>query len=538
MDTFKLAPSMASPNPFLGNLPFSASPACDPEVAADAPEGSYTYALVKSAPEVPVAECETEALSVEVLIRWGSNLIHVAHLTPPRSFHVGERDGAEGACDFFLPAERLGAARAPLVLVGDDGEVSAVIPPGASGMIEIGSCMMTVAQAIATGRAAPDAALGGARRIALPLGARARLDLGDFGFEVAVGNAGRRVAGKVSLDRRSLPFTALSTLVHVGLLGAMAAFMPPLAMADDGGVSAEQAYLMAQALAATAERELPEANEGAEATRPNDTEGGSGAAAIGESGKAGSATSRKTNGRFEIAGPKDNADVRISRAQALDDAARFGMIDVLQAGLGDPNAPSAPWGGVDTLGNGAKSAIGNLWGETIDESGGAGGLGLTGIGEAGGGRFTGIGMGPLGTIGHGNGLGDGQGFGPGGGASRFIHGPGHKVSAPRMGVGSTTVSGRIPPEVIQRIVRQNFGRFRLCYENGLRNSPNLTGRVAVGFTIGRDGAVSSVQNGGSDLPDAGVVACVVRSFYGLSFPPPDAGIVTVTYPILFSPSGG
>jgi hypothetical protein len=35
-----------------------------------------------------------------------------------------------------------------------------------------------------------------------------------------------------------------------------------------------------------------------------------------------------------------------------------------------------------------------------------------------------------------------------------------------------------------------------------------------------------------------VVSCVVRSFYGLSFPPPDAGIETVTYPLLFSPSGG
>ncbi|WP_437482283.1 AgmX/PglI C-terminal domain-containing protein [Sorangium sp. So ce1014] len=529
---------MASPNPFLGNLPFSASPACDPEVPEDAPEGSYTYALVKTAPEVPAAECETEALSVEVLIRWGSNLLHVAHLTPPRSFHVGEQDGAEGACDFFVPAERLGAARAPLVLVGEDGEVSAVIPPGTSGMVEIGSCKMTVAQAIATGRAAPCAALDGARRIALPLGARAKLDLGGFGFEVAVGRAGRRVAGKASLDRRSLPFTALSTLLHVGLLGAMAAFMPPLAMADDGGVSAEQAYLMAQALASTAEREQPEANDGTEATRPSEREGGTGAAAIGESGKAGSATSRKTGGRFDIEGPKDNADVRISRAQALDDAARFGAIGLLQAGLGgDPNALSAPWGGVDTLGNGAKSVIGNMWGETIDESGGVGGLGLTGVGEGGDGRFTGIGMGPLGTIGHGNGLGDGPGFGPGNGTSRFVNGPGHKVSAPRMRVGSPSVSGRIPPEVIQRIVRQNFGRFRLCYENGLRNSPNLTGRVSVGFSIGRDGAVSSVQNGGSDLPDAGVVSCVVRSFYGLSFPPPDAGIVTVTYPILFSPSG-
>ncbi len=56
------------------------------------------------------------------------------------------------------------------------------------------------------------------------------------------------------------------------------------------------------------------------------------------------------------------------------------------------------------------------------------------------------------------------------------------------------------------------------------------------FVIGRDGAVSNVGNGGSDLPDAGVVSCVARAFYGLSFPAPDSGIVTVTYPIVFSPA--
>jgi len=104
-------------------------------------------------------------------------------------------------------------------------------------------------------------------------------------------------------------------------------------------------------------------------------------------------------------------------------------------------------------------------------------------------------------------------------------------------MGATQVSGRLPPEVIQRIVRQNFGRFRLCFENGLRNNPNLQGRVSVRFVIGRDGAVSQVQNGGSDMPDGGVVSCTVRAFYGLSFPQPEGGIVTVTYPIMFSPGG-
>ncbi len=75
--------------------------------------------------------------------------------------------------------------------------------------------------------------------------------------------------------------------------------------------------------------------------------------------------------------------------------------------------------------------------------------------------------------------------------------------------------------MIQRIVRQNFGRFRLCYENGLRNNPNLQGGVSVSFVIGRDGSVSSVSGGG-DLPDSAVVSCVTRAFYGRAFRSPRA----------------
>ncbi|MEP7123641.1 MAG: AgmX/PglI C-terminal domain-containing protein [Byssovorax sp.] len=152
---------------------------------------------------------------------------------------------------------------------------------------------------------------------------------------------------------------------------------------------------------------------------------------------------------------------------------------------------------------------------------GAGGLGLSGIGEGGGG---------LGTLGHGSGTESGFGSGHG----RL--GGEHKSSAPSVRMGTVSVSGRLPPEVIQRIVRQNFGRFRLCYENGLRSNPGLEGRVSVRFIIGTDGNVSAVSNGGSDLPDGSVVACVVRSFGGLTFPAPDGGNVAVTYPIVFAPA--
>jgi hypothetical protein len=103
--------------------------------------------------------------------------------------------------------------------------------------------------------------------------------------------------------------------------------------------------------------------------------------------------------------------------------------------------------------------------------------------------------------------------------------------------GAMALSGRLPPEVVRRIVRQNFGRFRLCYENGLRRNPNLQGRVSVRFLIGADGMVADARNGGSDMPDGGVISCIVRSFVGLSFPKPEGGIVSVVYPIMFAPGG-
>lgn len=149
---------------------------------------------------------------------------------------------------------------------------------------------------------------------------------------------------------------------------------------------------------------------------------------------------------------------------------------------------------------------------------GAGGLGLSGIGE-GGGRGEGIGLGSIGTFGN-------------SGSGRL--GSGSSKSTPRVRMGATTVAGRLPPEVIQRIVRQNFGRFRMCYEKGLEKNPKLEGKVSVRFVIGRDGSVSSSKPT-SDLSDKAVVDCVTRAMHGLSFPQPEGGIVTVDYPILFSP---
>jgi hypothetical protein len=110
---------------------------------------------------------------------------------------------------------------------------------------------------------------------------------------------------------------------------------------------------------------------------------------------------------------------------------------------------------------------------------------------------------------------------------------GGKGKPPSIRQGVIAVNGRLPPEVIQRILRTHFGVFRKCYEAALQRAPKTEGRVAVKFVIGRDGKVSGAADGGSDVGDAQMIACIVDDVAKLNFPQPEGGIVTVVYPIVF-----
>jgi hypothetical protein len=95
--------------------------------------------------------------------------------------------------------------------------------------------------------------------------------------------------------------------------------------------------------------------------------------------------------------------------------------------------------------------------------------------------------------------------------------------------------GRLAPIIIQTVVRNQFRWFRLCYEEGLKRDPKLEGKVGTRFVIDPDGRVRDVIVEGTTLHDREVIACIVRGFKALTFPPPDGGKVTVVYPIMFSP---
>jgi hypothetical protein len=89
---------------------------------------------------------------------------------------------------------------------------------------------------------------------------------------------------------------------------------------------------------------------------------------------------------------------------------------------------------------------------------------------------------------------------------------------------------RISKDDIREIVRANARSVRACQPSARSGDPALAG-VAVTFVIGSSGKVLSAEEIGGDLPED-VRACIAQTFLGLTFPPPDRGRSTVTYPLV------
>ena len=315
---------------------------------------------------------------IEVRVLWGASVLHVAHLDPSRSFHVGEQGSRGAACDCFVPASALGVTRAPIFVAGKGDTVRLVILPAMTGTVRLlGSPARSVADMITD--AEPYAAIAGAHVIDLPRGASARLEIGGVVFVVISAAPAPPIADLRKLRTRSVPFWVGSGLLHLGLLGSLSCF-PASPSADDvDGISADQVYAIQVA--------LQEADEKAEAERETEEvaeptadakEGGLGALARGEEGSMGQASTSK---RYGVMGPQDAPDPHVARTEALRNAAELGMIGLLNAGVGgDPNAPLAPPGIGDgssfgMVGHGVAGGGGTIAGST---PGGAG-LGLGGL---------------------------------------------------------------------------------------------------------------------------------------------------------------
>jgi len=493
------------------------------------------YQLVPTEPPVNPSDVDSTESAVEVVVMWGEfSILHVEHLSPPRGFYIGEATDAKGKpdTDFLIGSESIGSDKMPIT-VESGASVAVVIPQGATGDVTVNEQLVTFEDLAAQNQLQACSELAGAMQYPLPPGATARVHHRGFTFVVRPMSAAQKVGMIGSgVDWKSHIWTLFSMGMHIGLL-LLFYFLPPrsssLSLDLLNADSRLAKYLMEPP--ETVEEETPEWLDDAK----DDDEGGKGKRHKDEEGAMGKKDEKKSKNKFGIEGPQDNEDPQMARDEAKEMAANAGIIGILKASVGAWNSPTSPYGADAALGNDPMSALGALMGDQIGGNFGFGGLGLRGTGRGGGGTGEGtIGLGNIGTIGHGAGGGTGSGYGRGAGGFR-----GRAAKVPRIRTGKADVRGSLSKEVIRRIIRRHINEVRFCYEQELNQRPDLQGRVAVKFIISPTGAVQMAAVAKSTMGNARVEQCIAKAVRRWTFPSPEGGgIVVVTYPFVLQQTGG
>ncbi|MHB8872679.1 MAG: TonB family protein [Myxococcaceae bacterium] len=201
-----------------------------------------------------------------------------------------------------------------------------------------------------------------------------------------------------------------------------------------------------------------------------------------------------------------------------------GLLGALSGAAGGASNVFGPGG----LGIGINNALGGLQGGAgMGDAHGVGGLGSRGTGPGGGG--TGLGLGGLGT--------KGSGRGRGGYGSIDLGGRGKDST--RVVPGKTTVVGGLSKDVIAKVIKRHQNEIKFCYEQELQKTPDLSGKVAVLFTIDPTGTVNEANVSESSLGSNTAEQCMLARIRRWKFPEPQGGgVVTVTFPWIFKPAGG
>ena len=467
-------------------------------------------------------------------------------------------------CDLWLPLEQLGG-RDDVRLVRVAGErIAVTVLPGATGEVRSADgTRVPLADLVRDGRAVPSAQIEGGHEVTLETGDRMHQDFGEFSFL-----AGMVARPKLKLARRreyrTAGFLAASLALHVGFLA-----VAWQAQADREGLridaaSMDDPYLsmmtMAPALAVRVEEisieekdedgalEDEVATDEVVAEVADREEGGSGARAAGDSGRAGDRSAPDRDAMMGVKGPRENPNPHLAQAKMIEDAMNTGVISALAA-IND-RAPTSPFSPYTTaLGNDPVSARGHLMGSDYGDAYGVDGLGMFGTGAGGdGSNIYGFGLGEVGQMGHGYGIGDGVGIGRGGDdceLGRRPRGDGdagtpelrdRPATGPDMRIVDVRTYGGLSKEAIQRVVRLHHNNIKHCYERALRSSPDLNGRVTVSFTVAPQGYVQGVSIAADTLGEGSVAQCIEGVIGRLSFPSTD-GVTGATYPFLFQTAG-
>lgn len=94
-----------------------------------------------------------------------------------------------------------------------------------------------------------------------------------------------------------------------------------------------------------------------------------------------------------------------------------------------------------------------------------------------------------------------------------------------------TVEGGLDRDQIIAVINRNKGQIIYCYEKGLQAQPSIGGRVAVDFTIGASGRITTAKVAQSSLRSKYVETCMLDKMKNWQFPKPVGKVnVDVLYP--------
>lgn len=494
------------------------NPFAPPKVDASAPR--VRWGIAASGPPVDPSEVETHERAAEVVMMWGDDVLHVAHVSPPRDVVIGE-PGEGVTTDYLVGRELLGRDRLPVV-VERDGQLCCVIPDGASAEVTIGSAKKSLAELALV----PFASLPGAQLYPLPEGASARVEHRGLTFVVRP-TAAARAIGAPAPKLKHTGWIGLSLAVHAVFL-VMFYFMPPrssaLSLDDVTSRDPLVEYLV----------ESPEVVEEPVELYPSPLEAGeAGQRHDGEEGQAGDPEERPTRNRLGVAGNPDDPSPQMARERLPDSMDDVAAIGALRRLVGNWNAPTSPYGANQPHGRDSMNALGALLGDQVGPNFGGLGLGMRGTGRGAGGLGQGtIGLGMLGTIGTtcgGERCGDGTGYG------RSVDLPrrDHVSDVPTIRIPRPEIMGQLSQEAIRRVVQRHLPEVRFCYEQGLQANPSLEGRVTVSWIIDGGGRVQSSSLASSSVSNGEVEQCIVRAVQRWTFPAPEnGGVVGVNYPFV------
>lgn len=383
--------------------------------------------------------------------------------------------------------------------------------------------------------------VAGRQRLQIQRGARVKMMVDDVSIvaDATEDSAAVWSVPPLLVERRYFKADLGSLAFHAAIAGVFVALHSPMDAQASEDVGGLKVMFESQELERGGDEGGFKAGEGVSAgdattTLPTRFGGPSGA---GTPAKGASAqASRRTSSAASLPAPRTHQ----AEVDPLAEAAAFGMNHLLsEITRGAPTYTA--WGAQNVNGS-----AGSPWSDLGDGDGGLGegygGLGASGVGWGSGGPGLGVDLGGIDAFAQANGALDRAGA-PGAGRALGSH----KVKPP-VACGyaaddptpleqrcTVNVSGRLPPEAIQRTVRQNHGRLRVCFERGVSaTGMQLGDRVTVQFVIARDGSVSSVQ-ALSDAGNSTLASCVASAFAGISFPQPEGGTVSVRYPVLFTP---